>query len=478
MMNSVLDLIPQTERETLKFRLLGVLGVGLAFIPPIRDGEVPLISTFALIGGYLAYSYILRTLLIPRFASYQLLGVMLLIDVGTIVAALYLVGLDSPIFGLLPIVVVYYSVHLGYIGGVSTATAATIGYTLLALTTNQVSDVQNLLASQPFFYVLALLVGYVTQQRFQESQERQSLQQLIGAEAHAKNLLDLAQALNKVMDPASVSNDIANMGALVARLPVSVVFMYDSERKALVCQGSNLPPGTLSQSGDEPLYLDVEAGAFGADVWSGTKSPPSEEVGTESGQMPPWLVKANVLRAVAVPLRNNGQKVGVLCVGALDSAEAFGADTIKSVESFSEAAGRILANTQMYTVAERRSRRVANELQQSIEATGRIRDLTQRKVLRFGPLVIEPLRETLRWQDTNLRLTKNEFDLLYALADNSGTVVNAETLTRDVWGPDFVAQGNVVDVTIHRLRRKLAGIPEGRKLIKTVRGQGYTFVPP
>ena len=36
----------------------------------------------------------------------------------------------------------------------------------------------------------------------------------------------------------------------------------------------------------------------------------------------------------------------------------------------------------------------------------------------------------------------------------------------------------VVDVTVHRLRRKLGAIPQGRTLIRTVRGQGYTFVAP
>ena len=64
------------------------------------------------------------------------------------------------------------------------------------------------------------------------------------------------------------------------------------------------------------------------------------------------------------------------------------------------------------------------------------------------------------------------------LAEKPGTVVNQETLTREVWGEDYVPQGKVVDVTIHRLRRKLATIPDGRKLIQTVRGQGYSFVPP
>lgn len=112
---TVLDLIPQTERETLKFRLLAILVVAFAFL--LRHDEVPYPPTLGLIGGYLVYNYILRSVLIPRFTSYPLLGIMLLIDVGTLLGALQLIGLDSPIFGLLPVVVVYYSLYMGYAGG-------------------------------------------------------------------------------------------------------------------------------------------------------------------------------------------------------------------------------------------------------------------------------------------------------------------------------------------------------------------------
>ena len=197
---SVLDLIPQTEKETLKFRLLALLAVAVAFLFQWR--EAPLLPALAIVGGYLFYSYFLRTFLIPRFTSYPLLGGMMLLDVGILIVALHLIGLDSPIFGLLPIAVVYYAVYVGYLGGVATGTVSVAGYTGLVLAKDQVTEMERLLAIQPFFFVLALLVGYITQQRFRESQERRSLQQVIGAEAFAKSLPDLAQAMNRVMHPS------------------------------------------------------------------------------------------------------------------------------------------------------------------------------------------------------------------------------------------------------------------------------------
>ena len=473
---SVLDLIPQTEKETLKFRLLAVLVV--AFASLLQADEVSLLPTLAVVGGYLAYSYVLRTFLIPKYTSYPLLGIMLLIDVGTVLAALRMIGLDSPIFGLLPVVVVYYSMYLGYTGGISAAIVSTLGYTGLVFGTDQVSEMKNLLAIQSFFFIVALLVGYITQQRFSEGQARQALQQLINAEASAKSLLDLTQTLNRAIDPLAVSSDMARIGALVARVPFCIIFVHDPERDALVYQGSNLSE-RLSPANDEgELLQPLGSDSFLSSAWMSetvTYLDRQEGDGVEALE---WLKGVEVHRALAYLLTNSEEKIGVVCFVTTATTPGFSEETVEAVRDFSETAGRILARTQVYSRTERRSRRVAADLQQSIETAGRFRELGQRRSMRFGSLLLEPSRELVRWQDTSLRLTKMEFDLLYVLAEKPGVVVNQETLIREVWGQDYVPQGKVVDVTVHRLRRKLATLPEGTKLIQTVRGQGYTFVPP
>ena len=471
---SVLDLIPQTEKETLKFRLLAIMAVALASL--FEHDEVPILAALILVVGYLLYSFVLRIVLIPRFTSYMLLAVMLLVDVGAITAALNIIGLDSLIFGLLPIVVVYYAMHLGYTGGIAAATASTLGYTSLVLATGQASEMRNLLAIQPFFYIIALLVGYITQQRFRESEQRQSLQQLITAEANAKNLLDLAQALNRVIDPDTVSADLARLASLVTRAPVSFVFGHDSEQGSLVHQGSNFPEHLRAQGEGASLTQPLNGKSFVSEAW--TKGKATRLTGALDGGGPEWLERIGVDQALACPMTSKGQKVGVVCVATTAGSPPLAEEAERDLTAFAEIAGRFLESTNLYALTERRSRRVAAELQQNIEMAGRFRELTQRRTIRFGPLTVEPERESVRWQDTVVRLTKTEFDLLYVLAEKSGSVVNQETLVREVWGRDYVPQGKVVDVTIHRLRRKLAGLPNGRKLIQTVRGQGYTFSPP
>lgn len=71
-------------------------------------------------------------------------------------------------------------------------------------------------------------------------------------------------------------------------------------------------------------------------------------------------------------------------------------------------------------------------------------------------------------------LTKREFELLAMLARNQGVVLTRERLLELVWGYDFVADTNVVDVFVGYLRRKLEAHGHPRTL-HTVRGVGFVL---
>ncbi len=76
--------------------------------------------------------------------------------------------------------------------------------------------------------------------------------------------------------------------------------------------------------------------------------------------------------------------------------------------------------------------------------------------------------------DRELDLTKREFELLAVLARNAGVVLTRERLLELVWGYDFVADTNVVDVFVGYLRRKIEtdGTP---RILHTVRGVGFVL---
>ncbi|MGQ0632229.1 MAG: response regulator transcription factor [Sporichthyaceae bacterium] len=93
--------------------------------------------------------------------------------------------------------------------------------------------------------------------------------------------------------------------------------------------------------------------------------------------------------------------------------------------------------------------------------------------LRLGELVLDLRTRRATVQERNVDLTAREFVLAETLLRNPGQVLSREQLLSRVWGFDFDAQSNVVDVYVRYLRRKL-----GADRIETVRGMGYRIVDP
>jgi DNA-binding response OmpR family regulator len=74
-----------------------------------------------------------------------------------------------------------------------------------------------------------------------------------------------------------------------------------------------------------------------------------------------------------------------------------------------------------------------------------------------------------------VKLTRKEFDLLKALAQNQGRVMTRDRLLDRVWGLEFHGATRTLDVHIRRLRQKLGPLAPA---IETVVGVGYRFRPP
>ena len=80
------------------------------------------------------------------------------------------------------------------------------------------------------------------------------------------------------------------------------------------------------------------------------------------------------------------------------------------------------------------------------------------------------------WRDgVEIRLSRKEFDLLYALISRPGQVVTRETLMNEVWHTTFWTSAKTIDVHLGWLRRKLGDDPRHPTLITTLRGRGLRF---
>jgi DNA-binding response OmpR family regulator len=97
------------------------------------------------------------------------------------------------------------------------------------------------------------------------------------------------------------------------------------------------------------------------------------------------------------------------------------------------------------------------------------------RVLRFGRMDIDPGSRTVRIDGRDCPMTSYQFDLLVALAENSGRTLSREQLMDMVKGEELEAFDRSIDVHISRIRAAIENDPKHPHRIITVRGAGYVL---
>lgn len=98
--------------------------------------------------------------------------------------------------------------------------------------------------------------------------------------------------------------------------------------------------------------------------------------------------------------------------------------------------------------------------------------------IRFGALHLDLGRRELMRDGKPLKLTSGEFAVLAVLFRNPRQPLSRDRLMSLARGREHDAFERSMDVTIARLRRLIEDDPRNPKLIQTVWGVGYVFVPP
>ncbi len=155
-------------------------------------------------------------------------------------------------------------------------------------------------------------------------------------------------------------------------------------------------------------------------------------------------------------LRREGIRTPVLMLTALDEV----GDRIKGLDTGADDylpkpfhAGELLARVRAL------ARRTAEEKTTVLKVDDLQLDTAARRVYRNGK---------------EIRLSAKEFAVLEYMMQNSKRIVTRGEISEHVWDLNFDPKSNVIDAFIKLLRRKIdAGF--NRKLIKTVRGIGYTI---
>src|ERR1043166_6583712 len=155
-------------------------------------------------------------------------------------------------------------------------------------------------------------------------------------------------------------------------------------------------------------------------------------------------------------LRRKGKDCAVLVLTARDA-------TSDKVEHFEAGADDYL--TKPFAFA---------ELKVRIKALLRRQPATRTNVLQVDDLEVDRLGQQVRRAGKKIELTSKEYALLEYLASHAGRVLSRTMIIEHVWDESFEGLTNIVDVYVWHLREKIDE-PFGTRLIRTVRGVGYSI---
>ena len=99
------------------------------------------------------------------------------------------------------------------------------------------------------------------------------------------------------------------------------------------------------------------------------------------------------------------------------------------------------------------------------------------EVIAFGDFVFDLGARSLKKADKDIALTTGEFAMLKVLARHPRQPLSRDKLAQLARGREFEPFDRSLDVQVSRLRKLIEADPANPKIIQTVWGVGYVFVP-
>ncbi|CAM2192516.1 response regulator transcription factor [Paraburkholderia sp. A1RI_3L] len=114
------------------------------------------------------------------------------------------------------------------------------------------------------------------------------------------------------------------------------------------------------------------------------------------------------------------------------------------------------------------------------ELVARVRTLMRRPalltalVMSFGGVTVDPRQREMRCGASSVLLAPAELQIMSCLIEAGGRTVRHAALEHAAWGLGEAVTPNALEVTVHRLRKKLAAINATVRLVN-LRGTGFTL---
>jgi DNA-binding winged helix-turn-helix (wHTH) protein len=463
-----------TERLTFKFRLLAVLAVGLAsFVAGAGSdpGKIVLISLI-----YLIYAFALHFLL-PRQPHPMTVYPMILVDALFIALVMRWIGeAASLVIILFPLMVPFYAVYGAYATSFVAATLMLVVFAWTQHGDGRPAVNAALMTQIPLYYLLAALSGYLAQGRIRRLEEQEALQRLVRLENEARSLSGAVRTIQESSDLALMLQEMAEISPTLTGLPECLIGLLDRKSGALVTRAATTDAARLGVDRLDYLVEWPSEGSLTDEVMGLHEPIALRGDAADDGRLPLWALKLGARAILAVPLTSRGVDAGVMFFHGVAEGHAFSADEVNRAQAFADVVALVAVNAQLYEDVQVTIASVMSDLRPVVlpKPTPRQRRLS---VIEVGDLVVDIPKREAKIAGKLVNLTPTEFDLLAVLAESSGHAVDQETLLRRVWGEDYNGRSTVVDVCVHRLRRKIEEGQGAPRRIITVRGSGYMLVP-
>ena len=117
--------------------------------------------------------------------------------------------------------------------------------------------------------------------------------------------------------------------------------------------------------------------------------------------------------------------------------------------------------------------RIRAVMRRTLAPPGEIAD----QVYEFGDVRLDTTHAAVWRGDERLRLSMMEYSLLQFLVRHPGEVLSRRRVLDEIWNSDPEVGPRTVDVHIGWLRKKIGDDKPHPRWIRTVHGEGYSFVP-
>jgi|GEM_PF-4535088 len=97
-----------------------------------------------------------------------------------------------------------------------------------------------------------------------------------------------------------------------------------------------------------------------------------------------------------------------------------------------------------------------------------------RHIYEFGPYLLDATERVLHKNGHEIVLRPKTYDVLLVLVQNSGHIVEKETLMREVWPDSFVEEANITQ-NVSVLKKTLRADGDSYRYIETIPKRGYRF---